>query len=100
MRPHQSKRSGYSTMASPSHRHADASVEIRTLLLRRGVPDRRNRGDTLLVGGADGHEPVRVDDPPCDRPELFAFRRHILERPASASCNERTTSAPSPTADA
>src|SRR5688572_3385761 len=52
------------------------------------------------VGGADGHEPVRVDDLLRDRPELFAFHHHILERLASASCNERTTSAPSPTADA
>jgi hypothetical protein len=48
----------------------------------------------------DGHELVRVDDPPRDRLELFVFHHHILERPASASCNERTTSAPSPTADA
>jgi hypothetical protein len=63
-------------------------------------PARPRGGDALLVGGADGHEPVRVDDPPGDHPELFAFHRHVPERPASASCNERTTSAPSPTADA
>src|SRR5215211_6936614 len=69
-------------------------------VLRRGVPGRRDPGDALLVGGADGYELVRVDDPPRNRPELFAFHHHILERPASASCNERTTSAPSPTADA
>jgi hypothetical protein len=69
-------------------------------VLRRGVPDRRDPGDALLVGGAYGYELVRVDDPPSDRPEPFAFRRHIFERPASAPCNERTTSAPSPTADA
>ena len=69
-------------------------------VLRRGVPGRRDPGDALLVGGADGYELVRVDDPPRYRPELFAFHRHVPERPASASCNERTTSAPSPTADA
>jgi hypothetical protein len=57
-------------------------------------------GDALLVGSADGYEPVRDDEPPRDRLELFAFHYHILEGPASASCNERTTSAPSPTADA
>src|SRR3712207_4868283 len=69
-------------------------------VLRRGVPDRRDPADALLVGGADGHELVRVDEPPRDRPEFFAFGHHILENPASASFNERTTSAPSPTADA
>src|SRR5918997_885887 len=62
-------------------------------VVRRGVPDRRDPADALLVGGADGHELVRVDDPPRDRPEFFTFDHHILERPASASCNERTTNA-------
>src|SRR3712207_8432505 len=70
------------------------------VVLARGVPDRRDPADALLVGGADGHELVRVDDPPRDRPKFFAFDHHILEWSASASCNERTTSAPSPTADA
>ena len=33
-------------------------------------------------------------------PPPRAFHHHILGRPASASCSERATSAPSPTADA
>src|SRR5829696_2135926 len=44
--------------------------------------------------------PRMARPPPRNRPELFAFDHHVLERPASASRNERTTSAPSPTADA
>src|SRR5215204_1453630 len=53
---------------SPSHRHADASVEIRTPYSAGAYQTGEIQG-ALLVGGADGHEPVRVDDPLRDRPE-------------------------------
>ena len=49
--------------------------------------------DALIAGGAEGYELVRARfHPPCDRLDSTEA--------ASASCNERTTSAPSPTADA
>ena len=53
---------------SPSHRHTDASVEIRTPYSAGAYQTGEIQG-ALLVGGADGHEPVRVDDPLRDRPE-------------------------------
>jgi hypothetical protein len=66
---------------------------LRYHLWARVYRDYRGLNDTVT-------EQEARDDPPRDRPELFALHHHILEESASASCNERTTSAPSPTADA
>src|ERR671930_1476043 len=41
----------------------------------RGVPDRGHPGRPARVGGAEGHESVRIDDRPRDRAEIMFLRR-------------------------
>jgi hypothetical protein len=68
-------------------------------VLRRGVPGRRDPGDALLVGGAEGHEPVRVDDPRAIAPSsLPSTITSSKGRPAPrATSGRRARHPPQPT---
>jgi hypothetical protein len=85
---------GFAPRSQRSRTDTPANSAIRVSTMRHAS------GWSGVTAASGQPYPRMARPPPRNRPELFAFDHHVLERPASASCNERTTSAPSPTADA